>query len=110
MDFAAASLCFHALAAARGWSAVSEGQAVAVRRGGACLRLRPSGPGVSLEVTHGPVDGPPAGWLELYSDSSGPDSPALAECIAYGLDLMQPALDEAPGGEPADAPDPPAPR
>src|SRR5262245_30594441 len=104
MDFAAASLCFQALAAARGWVVTSEGQAVTVRSGDACLRLRTSGSGVLLEITHGPVDGAPVGWLDLYSGPP-PDAPELAECIEYGLDLMQPALGEAPSRRTRAAPD-----
>jgi len=95
MDLAAASLCFHAIVAARGWSAIGERQAVVVRNGNACLRLRPCGSGVLLEITHGPGEGAPSGWLDLYSDPPQPGTPELTECIEYGLDLMGSALGEA---------------
>jgi len=95
MDLAAASLYFRALAAARGWSAIGEGQAVAVRNADACLRLRPCASGVLLEITHGPGEGTPSGWLDLYLDPPQPGAPELAECIEYGFDLMGPALGKA---------------
>lgn len=106
MDFAVASSLFQATAAARGWQVVSEGKEVLVQCKNAGLRLRPCGAGVMLEVTHGPVNAPSAGWLDIYSDPAGPDAPNLAECIEYGLDLMQPTMSKSIEAEQNVAPDP----
>ena len=105
MDFPTAQALFAAAVAARGWSVAAEGPAVMVWSGDDCLRLRPAESGVALEVTHGPGDGPPAGWLDLYSDPPAPGTPALAECVAYGLDLMRAPPPQHPDAEPGAAAD-----
>lgn len=46
----------------------SGSRAVELTRDGAAIRLRwdEASGALELEITHGPVSGPPAGWLDLY--------------------------------------------
>ena len=52
---------------------------------------------LSLDVTHGPQGGPPAGWLDLYRAAGEPnhlradqDNFDFAEAVAHGLSLFAP--------------------
>jgi hypothetical protein len=84
---------FEALANERGWSATHEEGGRAIHHGDACLRLRPNGERLLLEITHG--TGRHIWWLDLWTEPSPgaasdiEDGGTLAEAIAYGLDLMR---------------------
>ena len=89
MNFSDANLLFVSLATKRGFAVIRERLVIMIRKRDVCLQLRPTDSGVTLEISHGPIDGP-LGWLDLYSDPNGPDSPSLENCIEYGLDLFDP--------------------
>ena len=94
MDYINAAILFDSLVTARGQLTARDEEAVFLRNGRACLRLRSIDPGVALEVTHGPADCSETFWLDLYSDPAGPDDSSLAACIEYGIDLMLPVSDQ----------------
>jgi len=80
---------FEALANERGWSATRVEGGRAIRRGEACLRLRPDGGRLLLEITHG-IDCH-IWWLDLWTEPSPgtvsdiADGGTLAEAIDYGV-------------------------
>ena len=52
---------------------------------------------VTLEISHGPPDGPTVGWLDLYRVSEtgahlsvNTESVSLSSAITYGLELLFP--------------------
>ena len=80
-------------------------RAVVLERDGAGLRLTwdEEAGRLSLDVTHGPPNGPPAGWLDLYraarlsghlrADQSDFD---FADAVDHGLSLFAPNAQPAP--------------
>jgi hypothetical protein len=100
---------FRALAGARKFdvsdepsSMTSTGSTTTVRVGNAKLQLTCGGADgvLLLQISHGPTDGPPSGWLELFrsrctSGSFRDADLAVAEVsflssVEYGLELMLP--------------------
>jgi hypothetical protein len=88
MKFADGFLLFEEMAINRGFTYTRSGEIVEVLNKGDWLRLKSIDAGVCLEITHGPVDGPPAGWLDLYADPNDPLLPTFVDCLEYGFDLM----------------------
>lgn len=99
---------FRELAEARGFDVRHEpsplnlgGSVTLLRKGNAQLRLVWDGGEelLLLQISHGPMDGPQAGWLEIFSTKCvrgsfrDPDSPEVRffDSVEYGLELMLPA-------------------
>lgn len=88
LEFSEAQASFDQMASSLGWSPRRDKSMTAIQNGEAILRLRAIGTSVILEVTHGPLAGPSAGWLGLYSDENPSTDVSFLDSVEYGLSLM----------------------